>query len=68
MRKIITLLLLVMPLLQGCITQRIMESEDRKNYSSYIQETQRVNLEREKAGLKPETLMTYEQWKGLTKK
>jgi hypothetical protein len=45
-----------------------MESEDRKNYSSYIQETQRVNFEREKAGLKPETPMTYEQWKGMTKK
>lgn len=55
---------LVAPLLQGCIAQRIMDSEDRKNYSEYRMQAERLNTEREKAGLAPQKILTFDEWRG----
>jgi hypothetical protein len=51
-------------LFQGCIAQRIMDSEDRKNYSDYRMSAERLNMEREKAGLQPQNIQTFEEWRG----
>ena len=51
-------------LLQGCIVQRIMDSEDRKNYSEYRMQAERLNVEREKSNLPPQTIQTFDEWKG----
>ena len=58
------MLVLVATLLQGCIAQTIMTSQDRQHYSEYVTETQRINLEREKAHLVPEKVMTFNEWRG----
>lgn len=62
-KTMLTSVLLAAPLLQGCIAQRIMDSEDRKHYLEYRQEAERINLEREKAGLKPQKVMSLDEWK-----
>ena len=64
LKAIAILTLVLAQLMQGCIVSRIMDSEDRKHYSEYMQETQRINLEREKAGLAPQKTATFEEWKG----
>ena len=51
-------------LLQGCVADMVMKSQDREHYSTYVQETQRLNLEREKVGLAPQKIMTFEEWSG----
>ena len=58
------LLALIAPLLQGCIVQRIMDSEDRKHYSEYRLQAERLNIEREKANLQPQRLQNFEEWQG----
>jgi hypothetical protein len=57
-------ILIACPIWQGCIASRIMDSEDRKHYSEYLNETQRINLEREKAGLPASKPLTLDEWKG----
>ena len=47
-----------------CIAGRIMESQDREAYSRYRTDAERISLEREKAGLAPQHVMTFEEWKG----
>jgi hypothetical protein len=49
---------------QGCIANRITDSEDRKHYSEYLNENQRINLDREKAGLPAQQPLSFEQWRG----
>ena len=83
MRKVIVgLLLLTMPLLQGCAvgllaagvgagigmgrsgTAKIMKAkgEYTEKYNNYRIELEKINLEREKAGLKPVNIPTFEEW------
>ncbi len=50
--------------LQGCVPMIVMHSMDRQHYSDYVVQTNNLNFQREKAGLKPVTVMTFEQWKG----
>lgn len=50
--------------LSGCIPQMVLNSEDHQHYSDYVTQTQQLNFEREKAGLKPDPIMTFDQWKG----
>jgi hypothetical protein len=50
-----------------CIAGRIMESQDREAYSRYRTEADRLNFEREKTGLAPQHVMTFEEWKGEKK-
>jgi 5-enolpyruvylshikimate-3-phosphate synthase len=47
----------------GCIVDRIMDSEDRRHYLDYRAEAERINMEREKSGLAPRPILSYEQWK-----
>ena len=72
-RKIcLVVLALAATLLQGCIASGIialnsvMKAQDRKHYAEYVTETERINLEREKANLRPEKIMTFKEWKGET--
>lgn len=55
---------LIASVLQGCIAQRIMDSEDRKHYSEYRMQAERLNMEREKAGLQPQVIQTFDEWRG----
>ena len=50
--------------LQGCVVSRIMNSQDRKNYSDYVLQTNQLNTDREKAGLPPVKVMTFDEWHG----
>lgn len=58
------LLILTATLSQGCVADIVMKSQDRQHYSEYITETQRLNLEREKAKLTPVKIMTFDEWRG----
>jgi hypothetical protein len=58
------LVLVVTPLLQGCITKWVVEPQERKRYIEYREAAERINLEREKAQLPPEKIMTIEEWHG----
>jgi len=60
----VALVALIAPLLHGCVSDIVMKSQDRQHYSEYLTETQRINLEREKAGLAPEKMLTFEEWRG----
>jgi len=60
----LTLTVLVATLLQGCVAKIVMNSQDRQHYSEYLTETQRLNLEREKANLTPQKIMTFDEWRG----
>ena len=48
----------------GCVPQVIMNSMDRDHYSEYLQEADKTNLEREKAGLPRQSPMTFNEWSG----
>lgn len=52
--------------LAGCqpLGHRIMDSKDREAYSEYRMESERINLEREKAGLSPQQIQTFDEWRG----
>lgn len=52
------------PLFQGCVAQIIMDSEDKKHYSEYRMEAERINLEREKAALTPQKIQSFNEWSG----
>jgi hypothetical protein len=60
----LTVIVLAATLLQGCVAQIVMKSQDRQHYSEYVTETQRINLEREKANLQPQKIMTFDEWRG----
>ena len=82
MKKVIGLLLLTMPLLQGCAigllaagvgagigmgrsgSAKIMKAkgEYTEKYNNYRIELEKINLEREKSGLKPVNIPTFEEW------
>lgn len=49
-------------LVQGCIVERIMESQEKESYARYRSEAERISLEREKAGLPPQQIMRYDEW------
>jgi hypothetical protein len=51
-------------MLQGCLASIIMNSQDRKNYSDYVTHTDQINTDREKAGLQPVKVMTFDEWHG----
>lgn len=44
------------------VTNRIMDSHDRRMYLEYRRDAERMNLEREKAGLPPNPIMRSEEW------
>jgi hypothetical protein len=48
----------------GCIADMVMKSQDRQHYTDYVTETQRLNFDREKAGLAPQKIMTFNEWNG----
>jgi hypothetical protein len=50
--------------LQGCVPTIVMNSMDHQHYSDYVTQTDQLNFQREKAGLKPVPIMTFDQWKG----
>jgi hypothetical protein len=50
--------------LTGCVPQMILKSQDRGKYSEYVQETNRLNTEREKSGLTPIHVMGFDEWRG----
>jgi hypothetical protein len=64
LKKTLIIAVLVCPFLNGCVPQIIMKSQDRQHYSEYVTETQRINLEREKANLAPVKVMTFNEWRG----
>ncbi|HEY1662329.1 MAG TPA: hypothetical protein VGI03_07915 [Verrucomicrobiae bacterium] len=53
-----------MPLIQGCVVQRIMDSQDRQHYSEYLEQVDQTNLEREKSHLPDEKPMAFDEWDG----
>jgi hypothetical protein len=61
--QIATTILLAMTL-QGCVPAMVMKSMDHEHYSDYVTKTEQINFEREKAGLQPTPIMTFDQWKG----
>ena len=63
-KRPLILLTIAASLMSGCIPQMVMKSQDRQHYSEYVTETQRLNLEREKANLAPIKVMTFEEWGG----
>ena len=69
----LVLVALAATLLQGCLAasgfiafKSVMKAQDHNHYADYVTETQRINLEREKANLPPEKIMTFKEWKGET--
>lgn len=44
------------------VTNRIMDSLDRRMYLDYRRDAERINLEREKAGLPPNPILISEEW------
>jgi hypothetical protein len=67
MKPLLTVLLLIGILSTGCVPKMIMNSMDHDKYSEYVQNTNHLNLEREKAGLKPIPVMTFNEWRGEKK-
>lgn len=63
-KNTLPLLVMLAALLEGCVADIVMKSQDRQHYSEYVTETQRLNLEREKAKLTPVKVMTFEEWRG----
>lgn len=51
-------------LLAGCVPSMIMKHRDRSSYSDYVQSTNQLNTDREKSGLAPVPVMTFDQWRG----
>ena len=68
----LVLFALAATLLQGCLASgliamnSVMKSHEHQRYEEYVNETQRINLERQKSNLPPEKIMTFKQWKGET--
>lgn len=58
------ILLLLAISLQSCVPYMVMNSMDHEHYSDYVTQTEQINLERQKAGLQPTPIMTFQQWKG----
>ena len=56
------LLVAVACLLAGCVPQMVMQGLDRGNYREYQLEMEKLNFEREKAGLQPKPIPTYNEW------
>jgi hypothetical protein len=50
--------------LQGCVPMIVMNSMDHQHYSDYVTQTNQLNFQRQKAGLQPVPVMTFDQWKG----
>ncbi len=42
--------------------QQVPRSTELRTYPEYVTEMERINLEREKAGLQPRPIMTQEEW------
>lgn len=42
--------------------QQVVRSTGWRSYPEYVTEMERINLEREKAGLPPRPIMTQEEW------
>ena len=63
--RLITLVLLLLlgAAGSGCVcVGRIMEAQEKEAYARYRIQSERLNLEREKAGLRPQEIMPYETW------
>ena len=56
-------LLALLVINNGCVVDRVMDSEDRRHYLDYLTEIERINTEREKSGLAPRPILSYEEWK-----
>lgn len=68
MKKLLALSALAFTLLQGCVASMVMNSQDRDHYGQYQVEMAKINMEREKSGMKPEPVQTFEEWKTGGKK
>lgn len=44
-------------------TQKEADSKNLQTYSSYQMDMERLNLDRQKSGLKPQPIMTFAEWK-----
>lgn len=53
--------------LTGCVAQMVTDSQDRHHYSEYVERTNQLNTEREKNGLAPVHVMTFDEWSGNKK-
>lgn len=60
--KLAAIMLLAVTL-QGCVPQLVMNSMDHEHYSDYVTKTEQINFERQKAGLQPTPIMTFDEWK-----
>lgn len=49
----------------GSARQVEAETENKKAYTDYVVQMERVNLEREKAGFKPNKILSMEEWDSL---
>lgn len=46
------------------ITSRSMDSRDTNAYNQYLKDAAQINIEREKAGLQPNKILSREEWSG----
>ena len=74
---LIALLISTSPFLQGCTVALVGagvgagigaakygSAKQKEAYGKYRTDMEKVNLDREKAGLKPTPILTYEEWSG----
>lgn len=72
---LIALLLSAVPVLQGCTAALVGagvgagigaakygSAKQKEAYGKYRTDMEKLNLEREKSGLKPNPILTYEEW------
>ena len=50
------------------ITNRAMDSRDTSAYNDYLNDAAKINIEREKAGLAPNPMLTRDEWAGTRSK
>jgi hypothetical protein len=46
------------------ITNRALDSHDTSAYNDYLRDAAKINIEREKAGLAPNPMLTRDEWAG----
>jgi hypothetical protein len=46
------------------ITNRAMDAHDSSAYNQYLKDVAQINLEREKAGLAPTSILSRAEWAG----
>lgn len=47
----------------GCVAEMVRDSDERNHYAEYRMQADRLNFDREKAGLPPQPVQSFEDWK-----